>query len=100
MDPACGTAGFLISAYKHILKENSSNYDPAQDRHAFDLHGIKLDELTVGAGKRYKGDQLTPDDRSRLTGNVKGLRHLARYGAAQLSKPLPTRFSSSAGVRI
>ena len=72
MDPACGTAGFLISAYKHILKENSSNYDPAQDRHAFDLHGIKLDELTVGAGKRYKGDHLTPDDRNRLTGNVKG----------------------------
>ncbi len=24
LDPACGTAGFLISAYKHILKANSS----------------------------------------------------------------------------
>lgn len=23
LDPACGTAGFLISAYKHILKQNS-----------------------------------------------------------------------------
>lgn len=23
LDPACGTAGFLISAYKHILKENN-----------------------------------------------------------------------------
>lgn len=23
LDPACGTAGFLISAYKHILKENT-----------------------------------------------------------------------------
>src|SRR3989344_3678620 len=22
LDPACGTAGFLISAYKHILKQN------------------------------------------------------------------------------
>lgn len=25
LDPACGTAGFLISAYKHILKSNSDN---------------------------------------------------------------------------
>jgi len=24
LDPACGTAGFLISAYKHILKENDN----------------------------------------------------------------------------
>jgi len=24
LDPACGTAGFLISAYKHILKENNN----------------------------------------------------------------------------
>lgn len=24
LDPACGTAGFLISAYKHILKENKN----------------------------------------------------------------------------
>ena len=23
LDPACGTAGFLISSYKHILKHNS-----------------------------------------------------------------------------
>jgi type I restriction enzyme M protein len=25
LDPACGTAGFLISAYKHILRENSTD---------------------------------------------------------------------------
>ncbi len=25
LDPACGTAGFLISAYKHIIKENEKN---------------------------------------------------------------------------
>ena len=23
LDPACGTAGFLISSYKHILKQNT-----------------------------------------------------------------------------
>jgi len=25
LDPACGTAGFLISSYKHILKDNTEN---------------------------------------------------------------------------
>lgn len=39
LDPACGTAGFLISAYKHILREN---------------------------GVRVPGDQLTPDQRTKL----------------------------------
>ncbi|WP_394757101.1 N-6 DNA methylase [Rhodoferax sp.] len=45
LDPACGTAGFLISAWKHILKSNT-------------------DKTT--------GDKLTPDERSRLAGNIKG----------------------------
>lgn len=44
-DPACGTAGFLISAYKHILKENT---------------------------KKSKGDLLTPDDRKKLINNFVG----------------------------
>jgi len=26
LDPACGTAGFLISAYKHVVKENTDKY--------------------------------------------------------------------------
>lgn len=39
LDPACGTAGFLISAYKHILQQNTL---------------------------RRLGDQLTPDERTRL----------------------------------
>ena len=72
LDPACGTAGFLISSYKHILKNNSTNYDPDNDTHAFALHGIKLDELTVNTVKKYKGDQLTPDERIRLINNIKG----------------------------
>ncbi len=45
LDPACGTAGFLISAYKHILKANT---------------------------KDRPGDLLTPDDRKRLARNIKG----------------------------
>jgi len=44
-DPACGTAGFLISSYKHILNENS---------------------------KKNKGDLLTPDDRKKLINNFVG----------------------------
>lgn len=45
LDPACGTAGFLISAYKHILRANTD---------------------AKGHGK------LTPDERGRLAKNFKG----------------------------
>lgn len=45
LDPACGTAGFLISAYKHILAAN------CKDR---------------------PGDLLTADERGRLMGNFCG----------------------------
>ena len=45
LDPACGTAGFLISSYKHILKSNT---------------------------KKHNGDQLTPDERKRLLNNFMG----------------------------
>ncbi|MEN8262248.1 MAG: N-6 DNA methylase [Nitrospirota bacterium] len=46
LDPACGTAGFLISSWKHVLQANSK-------------------------GGR-KGAGLTPDERKRLTKNIKG----------------------------
>lgn len=72
IDPACGTAGFLISAYKHILKENSSNYVRGKDKYAFELHGVKQEELTADAGKKYKGDKLTADERNKVTRNIKG----------------------------
>jgi len=71
LDPACGTAGFLISSYKHILKRNSSNYDPKDDHRTFDSSDVKLSELTLN-NKRYKGDKLTPDQRSLLSQNIKG----------------------------
>jgi type I restriction enzyme M protein len=45
LDPACGTVGFLISAYKHILRANTDS---------------------KGTSK------LTPDDRKRLAKNFKG----------------------------
>ncbi len=45
LDPACGTAGFLISSYKHILKANAD--DKGQSK-------------------------LTPDEKGKLAGNFKG----------------------------
>jgi type I restriction enzyme M protein len=45
LDPACGTAGFLISSYKHILKENC---------------------------KKVPGDLLTTEERKKLLTNFKG----------------------------
>ncbi|OON68121.1 N-6 DNA methylase [Hymenobacter sp. CRA2] len=45
LDPACGTAGFLISAYKHILRANMD---------------------------KRPGDKLTPDERARLVRNFQG----------------------------
>jgi len=45
LDPACGTAGFLISSYKHIIKANID----------------------------HKGQNfLTPDEKGRLARNIKG----------------------------
>ena len=49
-DPACGTAGFLISAYKHILKQHDGLDDPEN-----------------------KEKPLTPDERKQL------MRHLTGY---------------------
>ena len=45
LDPACGTAGFLISSYKHILKANTDDEG---------------------------NSTLTPDEKGRLADNFKG----------------------------
>ena len=60
LDPACGTAGFLISAYKHILRSNTSLPSPAGKGAGGE-----------GAGPR-PGDLLTPDEKGRLAKNFKG----------------------------
>lgn len=72
IDPACGTAGFLISSYKHIVKHNSSNYNPEKDKEAFEVEGVDLAELTANGNVHYNGDKLTPDDRTRLSMNIVG----------------------------
>jgi type I restriction enzyme M protein len=45
LDPACGTAGFLVSSYKHIRAANT---------------------------QKKLGDQLTADDKKRLVQNIRG----------------------------
>ncbi|OQA93723.1 MAG: putative type I restriction enzymeP M protein [Microgenomates group bacterium ADurb.Bin219] len=49
LDPACGTAGFLISAYKHILEQHDGLDDP-----------------------EHKEKPLTPDEKKKLMGNLFG----------------------------
>jgi type I restriction enzyme M protein len=45
LDPACGTAGFLISAFKHIMEENTED---------------------------YFGDMLNSDEREKIVKNIVG----------------------------
>jgi type I restriction enzyme M protein len=64
LDPACGTAGFLISAYKHILLKNSK-----ENRLGLDIYEYnKLEKKPFN----NLGDQLTPDDRKNLIQNFTG----------------------------
>ena len=59
LDPACGTAGFLISAWKHILKANTTKI-------------IKNDSYSGTPTVRKTGDLLTPDERARLAAGIHG----------------------------
>ena len=70
-DTACGTAGFLISAYKHVLKHNSSDYQPETAQLNVD-NNTPLELLTADSPLHYKGDLLTPDERKQIAGNIKG----------------------------
>ena len=49
LDPACGTGGFLVSTYNHILEQHDGNHDPNK-----------------------KEVPLTPDERKKLMSNLQG----------------------------
>ena len=49
LDPACGTGGFLVSTYNHILEQHDGKSDPSRTE-----------------------KPLTPDDRKRLVKNFEG----------------------------
>ena len=59
LDPACGTAGFLISAYKHILRANMDGQEE-QDKNKPDTPGNPAysDELSTTTSA------LTPDEKA------------------------------------
>lgn len=64
LDPACGTAGFLISTYKHILLKYSKD----------NKQGLNIYEYNKLEKKPFNnlGDKLTPDDRKKLIQNFVG----------------------------
>lgn len=65
LDPACGTAGFLISAYKHILKYNSEAFDAEKEVKSYSSQEIEIEH-------NLNGDMLSHSGRMKLTQNIKG----------------------------
>lgn len=65
LDPACGTAGFLISAYKHILLKYSSSNKKG-------LNVYEYNKLPDHEKFPLNADKLTPDDRKKLIQNFAG----------------------------
>lgn len=64
-DPACGTAGFLISAYKHILLKHTKANKDGLNIYQYNKHGDQKPFNNLG-------DLLTPDDRKKLIQNFVG----------------------------
>lgn len=64
-DPACGTAGFLISAYKHILLKHTKANQEGLNIYQYNKHGDQKPFNNLG-------DLLTPDDRKKLIQNFVG----------------------------
>ena len=64
LDPACGTAGFLISAYKHIQRKYTKGYEDY--RLTYNNREIKDED------KINWGDKLKPKDRELLGKNIHG----------------------------
>ena len=64
LDPACGTAGFLISAFKHIQKHNSSDFKPEA--------GGQVSGKDANNEVAYRGDLLTPSEKTKLMKNFVG----------------------------
>ena len=72
LDPACGTGGFLISAYKHIIKHNSNNYDPKKTIYSFAGQANFAEAVQIQSNGLYRGDKLTPSEKRNLQKNIIG----------------------------
>ncbi len=71
-DPACGTAGFLISAYNHIVKNNSSKF--LEEKKSNIKKEVKIKDITeqVIEKELYGGDLFKTDEKEKLVGNIVG----------------------------
>ncbi len=72
LDPACGTGGFLISSYKHIVKNNSRNYDPKKPEHSFERSENDGLSIQIQSNGRYEGKKLKLSERKQLQKNFEG----------------------------
>jgi len=73
LDPACGTAGFLISSYKHIRKHNSSNFDPKKIESGYEINlGDTVAETVLQEKESYRGDLLSPNEKGKVMQNIVG----------------------------
>ena len=67
LDPACGTAGFLIASYKHIQRNNAPDYDADKYEPVFMVR-----EPEAMYGETPNVTNLSTDDRKRLANNIVG----------------------------
>ena len=73
LDPACGTAGFLISSFKHIQRENSSNFNSDEYLPTFSENiADDMSSIEIQKDGAFRGDKLSPDEKKTLSGNIKG----------------------------
>ena len=63
LDPACGTGGFLVSAYKHILRKNTSGYED---------YRITLDNYDIEGIPINWGDKLSTLDKDKISKSIEG----------------------------
>src|SRR5512136_1506533 len=71
LDPACGTAGFLISSYRHIIKQNSTTYQDEKNNSSNSNRSQSVYDVII-ASNGYSGDKLSADDRKILADNMHG----------------------------
>lgn len=63
LDPACGSGGFLVSSYKHLLRTNTKGFEHTR----FTINEIDEEKIYQNLG-----DKLTTDERKNIEKNIAG----------------------------
>jgi len=63
LDPACGTGGFLVSSFKHLLRTNTNGFEHTR----FTTNHIDEEKIFQNLG-----DKLTTDERKNIEKNIAG----------------------------